>query len=480
MLAAYSLSAALQRPTSGWAILAVGATLPLLDAGSVLDVGYQLSVIGMVALVSAGALARRWSWLSGGGWQGALKRSVVVSTAATLLTAPLVAATFGRISLVAPISNLAAVPLMAVLQPMLFLAALLLPVPALGQFVADACHPLLAGFDLLASFAARLPGASMPVLTDSTTIALACAAGTAFVVAIGSRFPGRALLAGGTCIALIAWRPLFAPTLPLTELHVIDVGQGDAIALRTTRNRWVLFDAGRDWKSGDAGERDVVPYVVARGGSLVAFVLSHPHSDHVGGAATVLRALTPRWYFDPGYVGGSGAYRASLLEARRGKTSWRRARPGDSLVVDEATITFLAPDSAWAESLPDPNDASSVARVRVGEVTVLLTGDAESGEEAWLLAHQPQLLRADVLKVAHHGSRTSSTPAFLRAVRPSLALVSVGAGNMYRHPSPEILQSLAAHGALTLRTDLHGTVVVRTDGRKIEVEAGGETWQVKP
>jgi competence protein ComEC len=121
-----------------------------------------------------------------------------------------------------------------------------------------------------------------------------------------------------------------------------------------------------------------------------------------------------------------------------------------------------------------------VARVRVGDVTVLLTGDAESGEEAWLIAHQPQLLRADVLKVAHHGSRTSSTPAFLRAVRPSLALVSVGAGNMYRHPSPEILQSLAAHGAVTLRTDLHGTVVVRTDGRKIEVEAGGETWQVKP
>ena len=154
-------------------------------------------------------------------------------------------------------------------------------------------------------------------------------------------------------------------------------------------------------------------------------------------------------------------------------------RPGDSLVVDEVTITFLAPDSAWADSLDDPNDASSVARVRVGDVTVLMTGDAEAGEERWLLTHQSALLRADVLKVAHHGSNTSSTPEFLDAVRPRLALVSVGVGNIYRHPSPEVMQSLAARGAVTMRTDLHGSVVVRTDGRSLHVEAGGERWEIQ-
>ena len=127
-----------------------------------------------------------------------------------------------------------------------------------------------------------------------------------------------------------------------------------------------------------------------------------------------------------------------------------------------------------------PNDASSVALLRIGDVTFLLTGDAEADEERWLLAHQRALLRADVLKVAHHGSRTSSIPEFLDAVRPRLALVSVGAGNVYRHPSPEVMQSLAGRGTVTMRTDLHGTVVVRTDGRRIEVEAAGERWMLKP
>jgi competence protein ComEC len=209
---------------------------------------------------------------------------------------------------------------------------------------------------------------------------------------------------------------------------------------------------------------------------MVGFVLSHPHSDHVGGAASALHALKPAWYFDPGYAGGTTPYRASLVAAQEIHTSWRRVHPADSIVVDEATITFLAPDSAWAESQRDPNLASAVARIRVGSVAFLLTGDAEAPEEDWLLAHERSLLGADVLKVAHHGSSTSSTSPFLEAVRPRLAIVSVGAGNMYGHPSSAVMQSLVAHGAITLRTDHDGTVVVRTDGRRIEVETRGEKW----
>lgn len=480
MLGVYSLSRATQRPTSAWAALAVGGGLALVDPRSVLDLGYQLSIVGMAALVAAGALNKRWPAVSGRHWRPVLVRALVVSTAATLLTAPLVAATFGTVSLVAPVSNLAAAPLMAVLQPMLFLAAILQPVAPLSQFVADACTPLLAGLDLVASHAARLPGASLTVRTDPTTTALACAAGAACVIAMVSRFPARALVAATLCMALIAWRPLVPGRSAFTEVHMLDVGQGDAIAIRTMRGRWLLVDAGREWDGGDEGRRQIVPYLARRGGALTAFVLSHPHADHVGGAASTLAALRPAWYYDPGYAGTSESYRRSLEMARTQRTQWRRVRPADSLVVDEVTVTFLAPDSAWAEALRDPNDASTVARVRVGRVAFLLTGDAEEQEERWLLAHQSSLLRADVLKVAHHGSRTSSTAEFLAAVRPRVALVSVGAGNMYRHPSPDVMRSLAAHGAVALRTDLHGTIVVRTDGERLEVEAAGERWSVKP
>jgi len=480
MLAAASVSVAAQRPTSPWAVLAVGAASPVLDASAVQDIGYQLSVAGMVALVASGALARRWSWLATGGWRGTLIRGLVTSLAATLITAPLVAATFGRLSFVAPVSNLVAVPAMAVLQPMLFLAAVLVPFPAAAQFVADACHPLLAFIDGVASAAARLPGASVAVSVSATTTALAVAAAVAVVVACVSRHPGRALVVTVACLSALVWQPLLPPSSPMTEVHMIDVGQGDAVAVRTTKGRWLLFDAGRVWDGGDAGARDVVPYLVERGGPLVAFVLSHPHADHVGGAASVVRAMKPQWYFDPAYVAAAGAYRASLQAAQESQSRWRRALPGDSLVVDEVVMTVLAPAAGWADTLRDPNEASVVVRLRVGSVAMLMTGDAEGGEERWLVAHAANALRADVLKVAHHGSRTSSTSEFLDAVRPRLALISVGAGNMYHHPSADVVRALAAKGAITLRTDYSGTIVVRTDGRRIEVEAQGERWALPP
>lgn len=476
MLGAYSLSRIIQRPTSAWAVLAVGAGLPLVDPAAVLDVGYRLSVVGMVALIAAGALAKRWTILRRRGWRGALLRGISASTMATLLTAPLVAATFGRVSLIAPASNLVAVPVFAVLQPMLFLAALVLPVPLVAQFVADACHPLLVAVDWIASAAASVPGASLDVVADTAGLVLASAAAAALAIAAVSRFPGRALVACAACVAALGWRPLLPYGRGMTELHMIDVGQGDAIALRTARGRWVLFDAGGEWRGGDQGRRNVVPYIARRGGPLVAFVLSHPHADHVGGATSTLRALRPSTYFDPGYAGGTTPYRASLAEAQRLRTQWRRVHPRDSIVVDEVTITFLAPDSAWAGAQRDPNLASTVARVRVGGVAMLLTGDAEAAEERWLVEHFPEVLRADVLKVAHHGSATSSVGPFLEAVRPRLALVSVGAGNLYGHPKASVLRSLAAHGAVTLRTDRDGTIVVRTDGSRIEVEAAGDRW----
>jgi competence protein ComEC len=256
------------------------------------------------------------------------------------------------------------------------------------------------------------------------------------------------------------------------------VGQGDAVAVRTPRARWILFDAGGAWRGGDAGRSTVIPYLTRRGGALEAFVLSHPHTDHVGGAAAVMRALRPAMYFDAGFPGGAAAYRASLDVARTHHVRWARVRPGDSLVVDDVVVTFLAPDSTWTAGLTDPNLASVIARVRYGDVRMLLVGDAERAEEEWLLARDPNALRADVLKVAHHGSSTSSIDAFLEAVRPAVALVSVGAGNMYRLPKSEVIRRLARFGAQVLRTDHLGTIVARTDGSRIYIDAAGDRWEL--
>lgn len=479
MLGLLIASRTMQRPASPWAVLAVGGVAPLVAPRTVLDLGWQLSVAGTVALAAGGSLARR---TIPDGWRGrrrSMARAALVSVVATVVTAPLVAWTFGRVALLGPVTNLVADPVMGLLQPVLFLAVCI-PLRPVERLLADAAHLLLAAFDGIAVHAAAIPGAA-PIVYPTILAALAGGvAAIAVVVACLAERPARACTIALACVALMTIEPLLQQPRGFTELHVIDVGQGDALALRTRRGRWMVVDAGRSWASGDAGRSVVVPYLAHRGGAVALFALSHPHADHVGGAASLFAALHPSLFLDPGYVGTTPPYLAALAEARTDGVPWRRVHPGDSLVVDEAVITALAPDSAWASGLNDANLASMVLLVRVGRVRMLLTGDAEAPEEDWLLSHAADALRADVLKVAHHGSNTSTTGAFLTAVRPRLALVSVGANNSYGHPDAEVLARLGSAGIPTLRTDLAGTIVVRTDGTRLEVEARSERWSLDP
>lgn len=467
-----------QRPTSPWATLALGAAAPLVDPRTVLDLGYQLSVVGIAGLIASRSLATRWLAQRVEGWRYTVGRELLTSIVATTVSAPLVAWAFGRVSLIGPLSNLLAGPIVIVLQPALFLALLLSPMPAVSTWVAGAAHPLLLLLDAIARGASAVPGAA-PTVAPTLLVSLACAvAAGALIIACVSRFPARAAIVAAGALVVAVWPPSSVSAGDSAELHMIDVGQGDALALRTPGGRWVLFDAGRTWTGGDAGRASVIPYIQRRGGAVAAFVLSHPHADHVGGAASIVRALRPAGYWDAAFAAGSDVYRASLEAAAATGVPWHRVRPGDSLVVDGVVVTFLAPDSSWTSSLADPNEASTVVRVRHGAVRFLLVGDAEGREEGWLLSHAAGALRADVLKVGHHGSATSTTTPFLRAVRPRVALVSVGLGNSYGHPSRAVMSALAGSGATVLRTDLLGTVVVRTDGRTITVHANQATWTI--
>jgi competence protein ComEC len=237
-------------------------------------------------------------------------------------------------------------------------------------------------------------------------------------------------------------------------------------------------DAGRSWNGGDAGRTVVAPYIAQRGGDVALFVLSHPHADHVGGASSLFQLKHPSRFIDPGYVGTSPPYRAALAEAMRDGIPWHRARPGETLDIDDVRITTLAPDSSWAASLADANLASTVLLVHIGGATVLFTGDAEGPEEDWLLRRFPDSLRVDVLKVGHHGSNTSTTPAFLRAVRPRVALISVGAHNTYGHPDAEVIEALQRAGVFIARSDRLGTVVLRFLRDGISVRGRALDWSL--
>jgi competence protein ComEC len=197
---------------------------------------------------------------------------------------------------------------------------------------------------------------------------------------------------------------------------------------------------------------------------VAAFILSHPHADHIGGAASVIRRLQVGFVWDGGYPQGSTVYGEVLAAARARGVTWRAARTSDAIEIDGVRLTILTPDSAELAAAPDANAASVVVMAEYRGARILLTGDAEREVEARLAERLGKDLRADVLKVGHHGSATSTTAPLLDAVAPRIALISVGAGNRYGHPSPDVMAALRARGAQVLRTDDAGTIVVTIDG----------------
>lgn len=465
-----------QRPTAPWGIWAVSCAVPLAEPRVVLDLGWQLSVSGMAGLLASGAVSRRIMG-SRRGWQRTAVDSIVATSVASVATAPLVAWVFGRVSLAAVVTNLAAAPLFGLAQPLLFASLVTLPLRAVASLLAEAARSTLALIDLLARAGAALPLAVIRAEPDAATaVCLGVAAGAGLVALVG-RWPRRPLLVSLGAMALATWWPALRPGPGRLELHAIDVGQGDAMALRSPRGRWFLVDAGGGGRVGDAATAVILPYLRRHGGDVVYLSISHPHLDHIGGAATLVARAAPDTIWDGAYVAGNDAYGDLLRAARQHRRPWRRVAAGDSVEFDGVSIAVLAPDSAWLAGLSDPNEASVVLRVSYGGIRFLLTGDAESGEEDWLLRRYGDTLRADVLKVAHHGSRTSTTLPFLDAVRPRVALVSVGAGNSYGHPSPRVLQSLDARGIHLLRTDDDGTIVTSTNGADLEVRTDGRRWK---
>ncbi len=507
MLLTVMLSAARQRPLHEWTALALGAAIPTVQPLVVLDLGWQLSVSGMAALVAARAILRRWQPYAlslpvsspvglSGAWRGALRhtqrwlvtrrgvsrwlvRETITGVVATVVTAPLIAWTFGRVSMLAPATNILAGPLVAFLQPALFLALLASPFDPLAQVIADASRLPIALLDRIAATAAAMPFAVFHVAPTLPTAIGAGLASVAVVRATASRRAGPWLRLGAVALVTAVWLPSLSVGPGVLELHMIDVGQGDAFALRTPRGRWVLIDAGPSWDGGDAGRRAVIPYVQRRGGAVALMVLSHAHEDHVGGAASVITALVPRQWWEPAFVTTSTGYRKALVALRTSGQPWRRVHPGQHWQLDGVSLDVLAPDSTWTAAQHDANETSVVLRVSYGRRRFLFMGDAEHQEEAWLLERLPaEALQADVLKLGHHGSRTSSGADFVRAVAPLVGLVSVGAGNSYRHPSPEVLERFAALHVPLLRTDLEGAVVISTNGQWLDATAHGDRWRI--
>lgn len=451
------------------ALLAFGVMRP----GSLLRPGVQLSFAGAFGLAAwSGAIEEAMANnRSLRHLPKALRSGLAAGLSATVATAPIAAWHFDRFSIVGLPVTLITSPLVAMAIPGIILSLVVSAVSApAGAFLAGGVDVLLWSFDGVVAYAASLPWAAMWIPRPWVLGGLAGAVLGARVIADATRFSVRTrvgLRAIGILIGVTV-APIVGGALRSHELELItlDVGQGDALLLRTPQGRWVLIDTGPRARGRDAGRRVIVPYLLRRGATrLDLMVLSHPDLDHIGGAPAVLRTLEVGAVVDPGLPVGKGIYVDLLEIAKEHGVPWDAVHSGQVLEIDDVKLTVLHPSAAFLNTTPPPsaNDASVVLMLEYGGFRSILTGDAPVEVEE-IITRNGWTRDIDVLKVGHHGSRTSTSWTFLAAARPEVALISAGAGNSFGHPHPEVMQSLAAAGVETFRTDQQGTLRVRVRG----------------
>lgn len=456
----------LQRESNVWNSLAA-AFLVLLawEPQTLADPGLELSFAATAGILHLSPAIRR---SLPGCCPPALATAVSVSAGAQLAVSPLMLLHWNQLSLIGVAANLVVVPLAATLTTLGLLAVTLaVASEALAHAVFQSLWLLLLALRLLVRGIAAVPGA---VIYPPSPSPLAVAAAAAALLLAPRARDGRgwALVVALAGAAVLTTAALY---LPDGHLHVLmlDVGQGDAILVRGPDGRALLVDTGGGGPGrSDRGERVVLP-ALRRAGirRLAALVVTHGDPDHAGGLRSLLEGMPIDAVWVPAGTEDADWQRPLAVTGVPRRVLAR----GDRVWLGPLLVTVLHPPRATpghAARLSDANNGSLMLRIEWGLATVLLAADAETPAEMDVLADGLPL-EAAVLKVGHHGSRYASSPPFLAAVAPRLALISVGARNPFGHPSPEALGRLAAAGAAVYRTDYDGAIEVTSDAASLWV-----------
>jgi competence protein ComEC len=428
---------------------ALGAVL-LLDPWAVLWPGFWLSfgAVAVILYAGHGRLGRdargvRASLLAAGRTQWAVTAGLV----------PLTMLLFAQVSLVSPLANAVAIPLVSFVVTPLALAGSLLPDP-LSSWLLVLAHQTVVLLAALLKSMSAWPTAVWRAPAPEAWVFVFALAGTLWMLA------PRAW--GLRWIGALAWLPLLAglperPAAGAFRVTAFDVGQGMALLVETAGHR-LLYDTGPGYAPGsDAGSRVILPWLRLRGiGALDGMVISHSDQDHSGGALSLLGELEVGWL-----ASSLGDAHPAVLAAHR----HLRCTAGQAWTWEGVRFTMLHPSvDSYADPGLKPNARSCVLRIDNGRRAILLAGDIEAAQEAALVAGRADDLRADALLAPHHGSGTSSTAAFLQAVRPHVGIFQVGYRNRYHHPKKEVYARYGALGIQRLRTDELGALTLDFGG----------------
>lgn len=443
--------------------------LDLVDPGFILSFGATVALLegGRVGL-AWGPRHRVWSWLAG---------SLAASLAVEVALLPVSAWLFSRVTAAGLALNVVAVPLMGVVQ----IASLVLtvmtwfsPVASLAGWVAHvAALTLVRSADLVALApwsTARVPPPPVALVATYYGALLVCLAVRRPVprLVAAALVLLAALVVAGVGDGIADWPERERPL----RLTVFDVGQAEAMLLETPDGSRLLVDAGGapfGTTGFEVGTRVLMPALWARGvRRLDAFLFTHADPDHVGGAPAVLDVMRPARVWEGVRVPAHAGTRDVVERAEQQGVPVAALRAGQHVDLGRVRVRVLHPPEPDWERRAVRNDDSVVVEVLYGDVAVLLTGDAGAAVERAIV---PMLTpaRVRILKVGHHGSRTSSSSDLLEAWRPQIAVISCGRGNSFGHPAPEVLAGLAAVSAVVFRTDLDGQVTLESDGEGVTV-----------
>lgn len=495
------------RPRGVIVLGAAAAILALADPLVTIDVSAWLSFGASLGIILCSSRFVRWvrgqpepgdsavsisrprtspSWIERVVWTPMLAL-FSATLAAEVALAPISAVVFGRVGIAGLVLNFIAIPAMSVVE--------------IGGLVTAG----LAGWwDAGARAAAAVTsGAAWALVTSAGAVTLApwlswrvpptpaawtvvfYVSAAIFLARRDWRWPRVASgVTAAACLGVIVTAPgvgRAGPPPGWLRFTLVDVGQGDAIAVQFPAGSSLLVDAGGASGSFDIGSRVVTPALWALGIRRLDYLaFTHPDLDHIGGAAGVARDLAPREIWEGVPVPPNPARRALVARATEAGVAWRPLAAPETLRIGSVVVDVENPPPPDWERQKSRNEDSIVLRLRFGDVEVWLTGDAGGEFESRVLASRgledrPAPLR--LIKVGHHGSRSSSTAPFVSALGPQLAFISVGASNLFGHPAADVVARYADAGAQVFRTDQDGAIIVETDGRDVFVRTmTGRTW----